>query len=198
MGESGLYLGGASLPDSCLQPWQATKGFGNIVGLSEPGSTSTRDIRSNSTEPNAPANNVDNTVVGNYGPSHQHVSTRITMYTSNGVWFIPEYYVEDLVNHCTLCTSLNQILFSSQLHTVFQRLYFGVDDTKSGSSRDDGDWHHMSFLFEDFKTQYVHGYWEVFTPYSTQEIKEQNVEKIHKFRCTEGLAPPVQVRILEK
>ncbi|GJZ12830.1 hypothetical protein Tco_0548060 [Tanacetum coccineum] len=56
----------------------------NIVGLSEPGSTSTRDIRANSTEPNAPTNNVDNTVVGNYGPSHQHVSTRITMYTSNG------------------------------------------------------------------------------------------------------------------
>ncbi|GKC02611.1 hypothetical protein Tco_0994221, partial [Tanacetum coccineum] len=31
----------------------------------------------NSTEPNAPVYNVDNTVVGNYEPSHQHVSTRI-------------------------------------------------------------------------------------------------------------------------
>nr|GEU55755.1 hypothetical protein [Tanacetum cinerariifolium] len=78
------------------------------VGYSELVRTSTRDTSqseqapcTNSTEPNAPTNNLDNTVVGNYEPSHQHVTTRITMYTSNGVWFITEYYVEH-----TMCASI--------------------------------------------------------------------------------------------
>ncbi|GJZ27243.1 hypothetical protein Tco_0571496, partial [Tanacetum coccineum] len=44
MGESGLYLGGATRPDSCLQPWQpigfvamaSVSAFSRLVPLSEP------------------------------------------------------------------------------------------------------------------------------------------------------------------